>query len=292
MPFRKEKEIQGHSGAIYSCSYDGEFLYSGSADKFVARWLTDEGIQDKFAINFEHALYCIATFQQFLLVGRSDGGFHVFNTATRTEEHYFTQHTKAIFSIAVNAEKAHCYLGDADGNLSVWNLTSWELLLYLPLDSGKIRDIAVHQEGKKIAVCSQDGTLRVFDTENFNEIHTIQAHKDGATSVCFLPNSELLVSGGKDAMLRLWDVSTEKCLKEIPAHNFAIYRLVCVGDQLVSVSRDKTIKVWSRDLDFQQRLDQKDGGHRHSINDCVRLDEDYFATCGDDKRIILWKMER
>lgn len=288
MSFTKEKEISGHSGAIYSCSYDGVFLYTGSADKFVARWKPQEGIQDNFAIRFENSIYSLVSQGALLFVGRSDGGIHIFDTVSREELKYFTQHTVAIFSLSVNAEKNHFYAGDADGNVSVWNLETFELLLYLPLDCGKIRDIAVKNDGERIALSCQDGTLRIFDTTNFNELYTIQAHKDGTTASCFIPNSDLIVSGGKDAMLRLWDIPVENQLKEVPAHNFAIYRLRIAGDEMISVSRDKTIKVWSHDLDFKTRLDLKAGGHKHSVNDCVVLSNSRFATCGDDGKLMIW----
>ncbi|MCR9174083.1 MAG: hypothetical protein NXI10_16395 [bacterium] len=287
--FRKEREISGHSGAIYSCTFDGSYIYSGSADKFVARWIPEEGIQDKFAIRFEHSIYALAYTAAYLLVGRSDGGFHVFNTESRVEEKYFTQHTKAIFNITVNESTSHCYVADADGNMSVWDCESWELLLYLPLDCGKIREIAVSSDGSRIAVCGQDGFLRVFDTETFNELFTINAHKNGATAACFDGNNnDLIISGGKDAMLRLWDLPSGSCLKEVPAHNFAIYKILQLGDTFISASRDKTVKIFSNNLQFIQRLDHKEGGHKHSVNDAVQLDENRFVTCGDDSKMVIW----
>ena len=292
--FRKEREISGHSGAIYSCTFDGTYIYSGSADKFVARWIPDEGVQDKFAIKFEHSIYAVAFSASNLLVGRSDGGFHVFNVETRTEEKYFTQHTKAIFSISVNQPMQHVYVADADGNVSIWNSETWELLLYLPLDCGKIREIAVSKDGSRIAVCAQDGKVRIFDTDTFNEIFTIEkGHKDGVTAACFDgASNDILITGGKDAMLRLWDLPSSACLKEVPAHNFAIYKVLQIGDCLISASRDKTVKVFSNDLQFIKRLDHKEGGHKHSVNDAIQLDEKRFVTCGDDLKMVIWSAEK
>jgi len=287
--FRKEREIIGHAGAIYSCTFDGSFIYTGSADKFVARWIPEEGVQDKFAIRFEHSIYAVQFTAPFLLVGRSDGGFHVFNAKTRVEEKYFTQHTKAIFTITVNSKKSQCYVADADGNVSIWDIDSWDLLLYLPLNCGKIREMAVSSDGSRIALCAQDGTLRIFDTDTFNETFTIEAHKDGATAACFDgDNNDLLISGGKDAMLRIWDLPSGACLKEVPAHNFAIYKIMQVGDSLITASRDKTVKVFSNELQFIQRLDHKEGGHKHSVNDAAQLDKDRFVTCGDDSKMVIW----
>jgi WD40 repeat protein len=289
--FQKVKEIQGHAGAIYTCAYDGKFLYTGSADKFVTRWNLEEGTQDKFAIKFEQSIYALAIHKHKLFVGLANGALHVFDLNNRTELKHFVQHKEALFSIKVDPSNHRVYAGDADGNLSVWDSETLELEIYLPLGVGKIRDIAISQYSD-IAISGQDGTVRIIETEYFNEIATIKAHKDGATAVLFNPlQSEELITGGKDAHIRNWNWKTGEMLLEIPAHNFAVYRLITVGEALVSISRDKTVKVWNQKLGFSKRLDFKEGGHRHSVNDAIALDASTFATVGDDKRIIVWGTE-
>lgn len=287
MIFRKQKEIIGHAGAIYSCTYNDGLVYTGSADKFVARWLTDEGVQDKFAIKFDDPVYKVKIVADKLLCGTSKGTFYVFDLIERKEIKHITQHKSAVFSITINEKFNHVYLGDADGNFSVWDSNDFELLIYLPFDCGKIRDIQVDEKSDKIALSCQDGKIRVLDSNTYNTLHEFDAHKDGTSSSLFF--SDKLITGGKDAMLRLWDLESGNCLKEIPAHNFAIYRLLKVGDKIVSISRDKTVKIWDEHLNFLQRLDRKEGGHSHSVNDCCPVSDSEFITCGDDKRLIFWE---
>ena len=50
MNYKKLKELTGHSAGIYSLAYDGNFLYSGSADGYVTRWNLELGIQDNLTI--------------------------------------------------------------------------------------------------------------------------------------------------------------------------------------------------------------------------------------------------
>ena len=292
MIFRKQKEISGHAGAIYSCTFNNGLIYTGSADKFVARWIPEEGTQDKFAIRFDGSVYKVEVVGNKLLCGTSKGAFHVFDLTDRKEIKHFTQHKSGLFSIVHCPVFNHVYVGDADGNLSVWNSNDFELLIYLPFDCGKIRDIAIHQESGLICLSCQDEKIRILDPETFNLVREFKAHKDGATASLFLNEMNQLLTGGKDAMLRLWDLDSGKCIKEIPAHNFAIYRLMLVGDVIISVSRDKTVKIWSKELDFLKRLDRKEGGHSHSVNDCAKISETSFVTCGDDKRLVIWELNR
>jgi WD40 repeat protein len=225
-------------------------------------------------------------------VGLASGDVHIFDLNSNTEIKYFTQHTKAIFAFAFNEKKHQLYVADADGNLSIWDTNKLELLIYLPLDCGKVRDIAISGDGEHFTLGCQDETIRMFESNFFNEIQTINGHKDGTTAVLHHPNNaNQLISGGKDAMLRLWDLTTSTCLKEIPAHNFAIYSIQAVneGKTIITSSRDKTIKIWSRDLDFQERLDFKVGGHKHSVNKVRPMGNSSFVSVSDDKKIIVWE---
>lgn len=290
--YSKKQEISGHSAAIYSCVVHGNFIYSASGDKFVARWKIDEGIQDQFAIRFEQAVYAIELIDdQYLIAGLSNGDFHVIDLNKREEFKFFQQHTVAIFEIKYNRYKKQLYVTDADGNLSVWS-KDFQLDLYLPLNCGKIRKIAIEKEGEFIALACQDGSFRILETNFFNELHTVQAHNLGCTSVLFDPNDpSVLLTGGKDAHLKKWNWRTEECLQSIPAHNFAIYDIVaqCVSDAaFVTASRDKNIKVWRNDLTIIERLDARQGGHKHSVNRVVSLDDRSFLSCSDDKKMIIW----
>lgn len=290
--FSKRCEITGHAGAVYSCCYHDNLIYSGSVDKYVARWKLDEGIQDKFAIAFEYPVYSVKLVNDNLFVGLNNGHVHVFDLSTKKEIKFFTQHNVGIFCIQYNPIMSQVYIADADGNLSVWNSETFELEIYLPLDCGKIRNIDVRGDGNEIVLGAQDGTVRIFDTETFNEKLKWTGHKGGTTSVLFHPEKEgILLTGGKDAMLREWKRGEEYPVRSIPAHNYAIYDLLYLGNNvLASCSRDKTIKIWDADsLNFIERLDVKSGGHKHSVNDLEKVGENQFISCSDDGKIIVWK---
>lgn len=290
MIFKKHLEIREHAAAVFALAWDGTFLYSGSADKHVTRWDITTGQQDNFAIKFEQSVYSLEIVDNFLIVGLSDGAIHVFDLIERKEIKHFTQHRKAIFSIRHNDLLKQIYIGDADGNLSIWNSETFDQIIYLPLDCGKIRDIKINKDGTLFALACQDSTVRLFESKRFNEIVTLEAHEGGANSILFHPTkTETIISGGKDARIKVWDFGSQECKKNVPAHNFAVYGLVSIGSEtLVSISRDKTIKIWDLDLNILKRIESKDKGHTHSVNDIVQIGDTSFVTGSDDRRIIYW----
>ncbi len=294
MKINKRVELNGHTAPIYAVvAKDGE-VYTASGDKFVARWNIQHAKQDNFAIKSESSIYALAVLQntQILIIGNSSGAIHVVDILQRKELHHFIQHKSAIFSIQENHTNNQVYITDADGNLSIWNKASWELILFLPLLVGKIRNVLVAEDGKSIFLACQDGTIRSFDTEFFNEKLGVKAHRDGVNCLAFFPEkTNVLISGGKDGYLRVWSLQTNACVLEIPAHNFGIYAIEFLnnGKHFCTVSRDKSIKIWNaKDCSVLTKLERKQGGHSHAVNAVTKLKEDVICSVGDDKRIIIW----
>jgi WD40 repeat protein len=291
MSFIKLKEFVGHVGGVFQIQYADNFIYSVAADSFVARWDLKNGVQDKFTIRLPEAAYAlnVDAVSNQLFVGLKNGALHVFDLNKKVEVKHFTQHRSAIFCVQINEVKSQWYAADADGNLSIWDIQSNDLLLFLPLNCGKIRRIATSPDGAFVALACQDGTVRLFDTTFFNEFKVLKAHEGGATAIHFI-GEDKLVSGGKDAHLKLWDLQSGELQKSIPAHNFVVYDILKVSDDFwVTCSRDKTIKIWNANLEkVEQRIEFKNGGHRHSVNSLTYIYSGEFASCSDDGKVFIW----
>ncbi len=286
--------LTGHAGAVYSIDCDGKYIYSASADKYVVRWNLETGKQDAFAIKFNSSPYSIKLFNNntFIAVGLANGDLHIFDLVDRKEVKFYQQHTTGIFNCSENKFTNHLYVGDAAGNLSVWNTQTLELAIYLPFDAGKIRSIIPSLDGKILVIASQDGFIRILDAVTFNEINSFYAHVDGATSILDLGNN-IILTGGKDAHLNQWNTLTSEKLASLPAHNYVIYDLLRLNDSIfVTASRDKSMKIWDVDsLKVIQRIERKDGGHKHSVNRLVKISDKSFASCSDDTTIKVWELQ-
>ncbi len=295
--FHKIGEIQEHSGAVYDLALDQKHIYSASADGYIARWSLNTLEQDNFAIRCTSPPYSISfeSLNQTIWFGLSSGDLHVVNVETKTELKFFQQHKTGIFSLLYLPKKNMMIAGDADGNISIWDTNKLSLLLFLPLNCGKIRKIKTNFENTLLTINCLDEKIRIFETEGFNEIATLIGHENGSCCSFFSPNLEdnsKIISGGKDGCIREWEWSKEKLIKAIPAHNFALYDFVSLNDGKIfaSASRDKSIKIWdTKNLDFIQKLDIKSGGHKHSVNTLLKINEQRFLSCSDDRKIILWE---
>lgn len=287
--FHSQYQLLGHNGPIYALSLHSDFLYSASSDKLVVRWNLLEGVQDHFVVKTERPAFSVlkSVLNDELIIGLDDGSIHVIDVAKKQEVRHLKAHTSAIFSLAEYPTNGHRYSTDADGNVFIWD-TSWKLVLQMPLACGKIRSLVLSHDAQFLVLACADGSIKVFDTEFYNLINEWTAHQDGCTALCFLLDQSLL-SGGKDAHIRRWRLDGT-LLKAYPAHKGTIYGLALLHKEnaYVSVSRDKTIKIWdAATQQIIQKIEVSGRAHLHSIN-AVQVYQDKFISAGDDKRIHVW----
>lgn len=273
-------------------------ILSGAGDKFIAEWNSESLLPESFSVKMEQSVYALKYIAQkeLLLIGTSLGNLHVIDLAKKEEIKNLELHQKGIFDLQYHEKHQLAISMGGDGLMAVWDVNTWELKLQFPLCHEKLRKARFNEDQSLLAVACGDGRVRIFETAFFNEIHSIEAHKEGANSVAWHPKKPLLLSGGKDAYLRFWNIDKafEK-VREIPAHNFAIYNIVFSpdGKYCATGSRDKTIKIWdAASFDQPLRIDRKGlQGHSHSVNTLYwSKDDGRLYSGGDDRAIMVWEL--
>lgn len=297
MKASKIGELKAHSAALYAIApgrTDGT-IFSGGSDRVVAEWDLKTQETNPFAIRTESTIYSLENLGKQLAIGSMTGNIHIINVAQKSEIKNLKLHQKGVFYMKQHPTQPWLYACGGDGKLSVWNTETWDLLWEIKFSASKLRRIAFDQAGNLGAIACGDGSVKIIETNQQRVLYDLDAHSESSNSVVFLPNGNL-ISGGKDALLKVWDRSNGfSLMKTIPAHNFAIYDLVLSPDNqvLVSVSRDKTIKLWdANNIETPIRLDRaKNRAHLNSVNAALWLEkENMLATCSDDRTVMLWEI--
>jgi WD40 repeat protein len=178
----------------------------------------------------------------------------------------------------------------------VWSLDGLTLLYDLKLCNEKVRGLALNGDHTVLAVACGDGTIRLFDVLSMREFHRIEAHSLSVNGICFHPHGNYLLSGGKDAHIKIWSTDDFSLIKSIPAHNYAVYAFSFSPDLklFASASRDKTLKIWdATTFEILQRIDkEKYGGHLNSVNNVLWMENGFLVSTGDDRSICVWKVQQ
>jgi COMPASS component SWD3 len=144
-------------------------------------------------------------------------------------------------------------------------------------------------DGKTIASCSADSTVKLWNAATGALMHTLEGHLAGINTISFSPDSKVLASGSDDKLIRLWDVETGKCMPTpLVGHHNYVYSLAFSpkGNMLVSGSYDEAVFLW----DIRTaRLMRSLPAHSDPVSgvDFVR-DGTLIASCSSDGLIRIW----
>lgn len=111
----------------------------------------------------------------------------------------------------------------------------------------------------------------------------------------YAPDGLSLISGGRDAQLKVWSLPDYQLINNIAAHMFSVYTIAFHPTQpyFATCSQDKSIKLWGSD-DFKLykilSLEKNTEGHFHSINKLIwSSDGQYLISTGDDRQVMVWE---
>lgn len=297
----------GHRAALYALAQgrSPRHVLSAGGDGWVVEWNADNPEQGQLLASVESRIFSLCTVpdRDLVLAGNMDGGLHWIDRRDPSRTRNIQHHHKGLFDIARRG--ASVFTAGGDGLLTRWDLDTIRTVESIQLSHQALRCIALDPVQQEIAVGSSDGCIYFLDAETLALKSTLQsAHSNSVFTVAYqpLPADESssvrhLLSGGRDAMLRIWDLTPPdpRLFSEMAAHWFTINHLAFSPDEkwLATASRDKTIKIWeAATFELLKVVDtQRYGGHIHSVNRLLWLPDGTLVSCSDDRSLMWWRIE-
>ncbi|XP_071495937.1 WD repeat, SAM and U-box domain-containing protein 1-like [Diadema antillarum] len=161
--------------------------------------------------------------------------------------HTLSSHSKDVNCCAFSASLLSTCSGDK--SVRLWNSQTFEELSFSPLlgHSYYVHWCTFSSFGTKLASCSTDGKVIVWDTTSGETLAVFEHENKPIVRVCaFSPDSQFLVSGGADNMLCLWDLSKKTCIRKMAGHDNVI--MACAftpnGAHVISGSTCGDLRIW------------------------------------------------
>ena len=173
---------------------------------------------------------------------------------------------------------------------------------------GPIYSVAYSPAGDLVATASYDKRVLMWNPDEvpaFNLDNLLQeqaasvqqrellGHSSPVQSVRFSHDGHLLISGGRDNAVKIWDVATAKSIKTFRGHHSEV-RSVDIspnGRQVISGAKDKNIVIWNVDQyeEFRVLNGKELVGHEDAILGAKFSDNgQYILTAGRDRTARLW----
>jgi len=77
--------------------------------------------------------------------------------------------------------------------------------------------IAFAPDGKTLAACSSDKSVRIFDPANGSQKQVLNGHNDWVYAIAYAPDGKSLASGSWDGEVKLWNLADAKLIRTIIA---------------------------------------------------------------------------
>lgn len=285
----------GHRAAIYALApgRDERHVYSAGSDGWIVEWNLDDSETGRVAANAETQVFSLCSFpeQQLVVAGNMNGGVHWIDLAHPDRTRNVQHHKKGVYDL--QAWQGWLFSAGGEGMLSRWSVAERRAHDSLHLSNQALRAIAISEMRHEMAVGASDGAIYFLDPGTLEIKNSLpNAHGNSVFTVAYSPDQRFLLSGGRDAMLRVWDLENGPALmSEQPAHWFTLNHLVFSPDgrYFATASRDKTIKIWdAATFQLLKVLETiRDQGHLNSVNRLLWT-PDYLISASDDRSLILW----
>ncbi|CCF56964.1 hypothetical protein KAFR_0B06670 [Kazachstania africana CBS 2517] len=112
-------------------------------------------------------------------------------------------------SIKVLDDRVVVNAGTVMGGILIWDLFSEQKIHNLKGHVGSIFYVTVSDDGKYVASCSDDRSIRLWNLENGQEVSIGWGHTARIWNLKFFNNNMNLISVGEDCTCRTWDISSE-----------------------------------------------------------------------------------
>ena len=103
------------------------------------------------------------------------------------------------------------------------------------------------------------------------------------------PNGKFLISGGKDRIVRIWDIHNQKQVQSFLGHRDTITGIQFdrENDKFYTISNDRSLKVWN--IREMMCMDSH-YGHQSDVLQLDYYSRDRVLSCGLDRHVIFWKI--
>jgi U3 small nucleolar RNA-associated protein 12 len=91
-----------------------------------------------------------------------------------------------------------------------------------------------------------DTDIIVWDLVSHTGLFKLRGHTDQVTRVAFIDDCARIVSCSKDGSLKVWDVGQQRCVQTLPGHRGEVWSFDCSDRWMVSGGKDADLRVWQR----------------------------------------------
>jgi WD40 repeat protein/serine/threonine protein kinase len=308
----------GHDSSVYSIAFspDGNWRATGDANGQIC--LSHGETQTMIPSVHSSAVSSLAFSSDghWLATGGVEGVVTIWDVERQQQLCRFKGHQDRIHNLSFSPDLTSIASASDDGTTRVWNLNAEGASRLFGDQDLPVFSLAYSRDGSRLAIgtgngkVTPGGIVKVRDTQSHSLVKPpISAAEGRVLALDFSLDGKLLITGGYDSTLRIWNLDSQASPRVIPAfptQDRLHFRQSAIGS--LAVSPDGTLiaasfghptihqsdyaqvaKIW--DLDSGGLVATLEG-HSNTIGSVAfSPDGKQLATASDDRQIILWSTD-
>ena len=178
-----------------------------------------------------------------VMSGLGSGEITIWNGVSFNFDTILQAHKTGIKAIQWSRRKNLLLSSDMNGVVKYWS-KSLNILNEVEIHKSPIKDISFSFDDSSFCTASDDATIKIVDLITGKVINTLKGHNWDVRKAKFHKELSLIISGGKDNLIKLWDPRTSEALHTFHYHkNTILSAEYFKDDYFVSGGKDQVIKM-------------------------------------------------
>lgn len=164
----------------------------------------------------------------------------------------------------------------------VFDAASGAVVATIDMGAQRIVEVAYSPDGRLVAACGVDGSVRLWETTRFTEVATLRS---GRPLRGHGPAQHVLAFAGPDRIVvddELWQIDTASVLRVLVAPTNVAIAATDSGD-LIATADGQTVRLWNRD---GERLAES----KAAVSHLVFAPGGVLVGAGDDPQVDIWEL--
>jgi len=201
-------------------------------------------------------------------------------------------HSHFVQDVVISSDGQFALSASWDNTLRLWDLQAGNTARRFVGHKKEVLSVAFSADNRQIVSASRDGTIKLWNTLGECK-YTIEenCHALWPSCVKFSPNTQnpIVVSGGWDKYVKVWNLANCKLIRDFPGHNGYLNTVTVSPDGSLCASggRDQTAMLW--DLNDGKQLYSLEAGS--IINALCFSPVRYWLCAATENSIKIWDLE-
>lgn len=270
-------------------------IAASATDGNILVWSTTDNKAFKFS-GHSSPVNCIAfspTSGRLIASASSDRSVRLWVNSVRGDSDSFRAHNAPVRYVEFNpVDGQHLLTASDDKSVKLWTVDRRKFISSISDHKNWVRCARFSPDGRLIASCSDDSTVRVYDnrTPSSKCLHVFTDQKGSPLHLDFHPGGNCIAVGTSDKKVKVFDVRMRKLQQLYSSHDDAVTQVSFhpSGNFLASSSLDGSMKIFDL-LEARPVFDLL--GHEKPVTAVVFSPKtgSTIASGGNDSLVFLWQ---